>query len=283
LRLRDIVGQQRIKDALIEQVLYFCQSFERSDMLNVCLLGAPGVGKSLVCSILCDLYQRLQILPFYAGDEESLSNREEKYLVGTRTTLIGKFVGQTAPKTKQLIDRCIRESKILLIDEVYQLNNRKADDSFSKEVMDTLNQQLTENPGKLIVIIAGYPEDVEACFFQTNAGLKRRFQYVYSFENYSAEDLRRIFLLKAEDEGWEVDEQSVTEDWFQQHKNAFPNQAGDIETLFAKVKMVHARRVFGQDDTLKRRLSIGDLTGAFQKYLAANRDDESESYRHMYT
>jgi DNA replication protein DnaC len=285
LILRDIIGQEKLKAAMIEQVLYFCQGFERDEMLNMCLLGGPGLGKSLICGIICDIYQQLRILPHFPGDEETLSNTVEKYLRGTRASMVARYLGQTADKTRKLIDRCVRESKILLMDEVYQMNNTKADDSFSKDALDQLNQLMTENAGKLIVIIAGYPEEVERCFFATNKGLISRFtkKNHVVFEDYTPAELRQIFLLKATDENWSVDEDAVTEEWFKEQKDHFPYQARDIETLFIRCKMVHARRVFGQDESVKRRLTRDDLSKALDQFMESNKKNEDVSYRHMYT
>ena len=81
---------------------------------------------------------------------------------------------------------------VLFIDEIYSLGHGDKTDSFSKAVIDLLNQHLSDNKGKFICIIAGYPEDeIEKSFFSVNPGLKSRFPKKYYMENYNGHELYR--------------------------------------------------------------------------------------------
>lgn len=78
------------------------------------------------------------------------------------------------------------------------MGDKENRDSYSKECLDTLNRNLTEKGDKFICIIAGYETDLEKCFFSTNRGLERRFNFKYTIDKYTPDELMRIFKLKAE-------------------------------------------------------------------------------------
>jgi len=83
--------------------------------------------------------------------------REAKVVVARRSDLVAGFLGQTAMKTQEVIDSA--KGGVLLIDEAYSLGNEEKKDSFAKECIDTINQNLTEGKGDFICIIAGYKEE----------------------------------------------------------------------------------------------------------------------------
>ena len=93
---------------------------------------------------------------------------ENKYefKIVKRSDLIGKYLGHTAAKTQKVIDSC--KGGVLFIDEAYSLGNPEGRDSFSKECIDTINQNLTENKANLLCIIAGYKDALDKCFFAYN-------------------------------------------------------------------------------------------------------------------
>ena len=92
----------------------------------------------------------------------------------------------------------------MFIDEAYSLGDNEGRDSFSKECLDTLNQNLSDNKGKFLCIIAGYTDSLDKNFFAFNDGLRRRFTFKYVIEKYTAEELRDIFLQKVSDKGWKI-------------------------------------------------------------------------------
>src|SRR4029078_8344221 len=110
----------------------------------------------------------------------------------TRSDLIAKYLGQTAIKTQEVINNC--EGGVMFIDEAYALGHSEGRDSFSKECLDTLNQNLSEKRD-FLCIIAGYKDALEKCFFSMNDGLARRFNFRYDIESYTPEELMEIFLL----------------------------------------------------------------------------------------
>lgn len=110
-----------------------------------------------------------------------------------RSDLIGKYLGHTAKLTQEVFDNS--KGGILFIDEAYSLGNPEQRDSFSKECIDTINQNLTENKDT-VVFIAGYKEQLNESFFSYNPGLNRRFKMRLTVDKYNAEDLRQIFIKK---------------------------------------------------------------------------------------
>ena len=109
------------------------------------------LAKTEIAKIMGEIFSNLGIL------------KKKKFKKVTRSDLIAGYLGQTALKTTEVIKESL--GGVLFIDEVYQLGNAEGRDSYSKECIDTINQNLTERQGKFICIIAGYKDSVENCFF----------------------------------------------------------------------------------------------------------------------
>jgi SpoVK/Ycf46/Vps4 family AAA+-type ATPase len=112
-----------------------------------------------------------------------------------RASLVGEFIGQTAPKTKKAIDSA--RGGILFIDEAYSLA-RNDDDSkdFGKEVIETILKEMSDGPGDIAIIGAGYPKEMKI-FVESNPGLKSRFSHNFHFDDYLPEELYQIALYSA--------------------------------------------------------------------------------------
>ena len=119
-----------------------------------------------------------------------------------------------------------------------------------------------------MVIVAGYETDLNDCFFSYNQGLNSRFTWRFKTEEYNAEDLFQIFLKKVNESGWKVKEDSqIDVKWFEKHKSNFRFYGRDIETLFAKTKIAHSRRVFCLDQSVKKQLTLSDLDKGLEIYI----------------
>jgi hypothetical protein len=148
------------------------------------------------------------------------------------------------------------------------LGNEEKRDSFAKECIDTLCEALSDNKESLMVIIAGYENELKECFFNYNQGLDSRFTWRFKTDDYSAEDLNNIFLKKVKEIGWEIDKESkITIEWFTKNKEYLKFYGRDIETILAKTKIAHSRRVFCKPETEKRKLVLKDLDKGFEIYL----------------
>jgi probable Rubsico expression protein CbbX len=145
--------------------------------LHMCFTGDPGTGKTTVALQMADLLFRLGYL-------------EKGHLVhAMRDDLVGEFIGQTAPKTKRILERAM--GGVLFIDEAYYLY--RADDSkdYGQECIDILLQVMENDRDKLIVILAGYKNRMDV-FFESNPGMSSRIAHHLDFAPYKLDELVAI-------------------------------------------------------------------------------------------
>ena len=182
----------------------------------------------------------------------------------TRSDLIAGYLGQTAIKTRDVMRDCL--GGVLFIDEAYALGNPEKRDSFAKECIDTLCEGLSDNKDTLMVIITGYEEDLNKCFFAYNQGLDSRFPWRFRTDDYDAHDLNLIFQKKTTDAGWSIKE-TMEDSWFQEKIEYFKYFGRDMETLFSKTKIAHSRRVFCKSKNEKTKLTKLDLEKGFKMFI----------------
>jgi SpoVK/Ycf46/Vps4 family AAA+-type ATPase len=192
----------------------------------------------------------------------------------TRNDLVAGYLGQTAIKTKKVIDECL--GGVLFIDEAYALANNYQEDSYSKECIDTLCEALSDHKDDLMVIIAGYEDDLNNSFFKANKGMESRFIWRFNIDNYSSKELMNIFKKMIHDTDWSFDDENdITEKWFEKNKRDFINYGRDMELLFSYLKVAHSRRIYGKDISLRKKITLEDLQKGYELFIK-NRKQEGK-------
>lgn len=189
LDLSQMIGLHEIKKQVFEhaQYLQFLQlrkdnGFTEHNNLNIhsVFVGNPGTGKTSVAGMMGKLYKNMGLLS--KGHVHQVD----------RVDLVGEYIGQTAPKTKDAIEKA--RGGVLFIDEAYSLA-RANDDSkdFGREVIEILVKEMSNGQGDMAVIVAGYPKEMKF-FLDSNPGLKSRFKINYHFADYLPQHLSEIAM-----------------------------------------------------------------------------------------
>ena len=271
--LNEMIGLKQIKQSIFEQLLFYLQELHKGSNLyfNTVIYGPPGTGKTTVSKILGRIFSKLHIL--ISEDEEEI------FECAKRDDLIGEYLGHTSAKTREFLEMCL--GGVVFIDEVYSLGNKEGGDSFAKEAIDTINLFLSEYQNEFMMIIAGYKEEIEQCFFKYNEGLKRRFMWYHTIEPYTKEELKEIFLLKLKQSEWtysnEVPEYIL--EMFQRHSHLFHSNAGSIENVLTLIKIKHSKRVFLLLPNDKKCINRDDIDQAINELTKTTKPPE---YLHFY-
>ncbi len=145
--------------------------------LHMCFTGNPGTGKTTVALRMAELLHRLGYL------------RRGHVVSVTRDDLVGQYVGHTAPKTRDAINRAM--GGVLFIDEAYYLYRAENERDYGQESIEILLQYMENHRADLVVIMAGYADRMEA-FFASNPGMSSRIAHHLEFPDYSLDELVAI-------------------------------------------------------------------------------------------
>jgi SpoVK/Ycf46/Vps4 family AAA+-type ATPase len=182
--LKSLIGMENIKQEvsdLVKLVRYYRETGK--DILNKFSLhsvftGNPGTGKTTVARIMGKIYKSLGLL-------------ERGHVVECdREQLVAGFIGQTAIKTKELVEKA--RGGVLFIDEAYALAEGSGSD-FGKEAIEVILKNMEDMRGELAVIVAGYPDNMKV-FLESNPGLKSRFDKFLHFLDFTAAELYDIAI-----------------------------------------------------------------------------------------
>ena len=253
--LHDMVGMNTLKNNIVDQVIYYIQEFNKyqnSDFMHTVIYGPPGTGKTEIAKIIGQIFSKLGIL------------KKGTFRKVTRSDLIAGYLGQTALKTSDVIKDSL--GGVLFIDEAYSLGNIEKRDYFAKECIDTLCEALSNHKDNIMVIIAGYEKELKTCFFDYNQGLESRFPWRFKTDNYEYNELHQIFIKKIKDCNWNINK-DINNIWFKEKMDYFKYYGRDIETLLAKIKICHSRRVFCKEQSEKTKISEEDMDNGFKLYL----------------
>jgi hypothetical protein len=271
IQLNSMIGMGTLKESILNQLLYFMQDLHmtnaESDFKHTVICGPPGTGKTEIAKIIGNMYSKLGIL------------KNNTFKKVTRNDLIAGYLGQTAIKTRKVIDECL--GGVLFIDEAYSLASSKDDDIYSKECIDILCDALSSHKDELMVIIAGYENELNETFFRVNRGIESRFIWRFKIDDYKPKELMEIFKKKVKDTDWVFDNESdVKEKWFDEKKMSFKNYGRDMEILFSYVKIAHSRRIYGKDISLRKRVSAKDLNVGYEIFIK-NKKIETDSFNKL--
>merc|ERR1712066_1057804 len=186
-KLDIVIGLKGVKDFVFSLHAQLKTEAERRDAgiavssgagsLHMIFSGNPGTGKTTVARIVADLLSAMGLL------------RKGHMVEADRATLVAGYSGQTALKTKQVVDQAM--GGVLFVDEAYTLVSEDGKDSFGREALDTLIKLIEDRRQDLVVILAGYPEEMER-LIAANPGVRSRFPVKVLFEDYSEEELMQI-------------------------------------------------------------------------------------------
>ena len=267
-RLDSMIGLGAVKQQVRDHASYiqFLQlrkdkGFREDEQINVhsAFIGNPGTGKTTVAQMMGKLYKQMGLL--------SVGHVVEV----DRVDLVGEYIGQTAPKVKEVIKKA--RGGVLFIDEAYSLA-RSAEDSkdFGREAIEILLKEMSDGEGDLAVIVAGYPKEM-AHFLESNPGLRSRFKLFFEFDDYLPQELFRIADFAAERKAVTLTEpakerlKEIIIHAFRERNRAFGN-ARYVFDLIEKSKINLGLRIMAseqpqaQDEDALRTIQVGDVYDA---------------------
>ena len=212
--------------------------------------GPAGVGKTEVARALGEIYRSLNVL-------------RKGHLVETdRSGLVASYIGQTAPRT---LDKC-REALdgILFIDEAYSL--ARGGNDFGQEAIDTLLKFMEDNRDRIVVIVAGYPNEMQR-FINSNPGLSSRFTKTIAFPPYAENELAAILRVMAKQQNYVLpdDLDSSLAPWIKVGMgNRSWGQAREMRTLLERAREAQATRIARDPSGDLRQLAMADIDAAIR-------------------
>lgn len=238
--LNELIGLDNIKTAVQELTNFLKVQKLREEnglkavnsSLHSVFMGPPGTGKTTVARLISKIYKHLGYL-------------EKGHLIETdRSGLVAGYVGQTALKAEEVINTSI--DGVLFIDEAYALNKDNKKD-FGNEAIEILLKKMEDHRKELVVIVAGYPDEMKS-FIHSNPGLQSRFNRYFTFDHYKPAELLGIFELYCRKNDFVLTDDAKEKlhfifDKFYEKKNKNFGNARVARNLFEKIIEYQANRI----------------------------------------
>ncbi len=239
-QVNDLIIYQKVQKMREEQGLY-----AEKNTLHLAFMGNPGTGKTTVARIVGRIYKQIGLLS------------KGHFMEVARTDLIAGYQGQTALKVKKVIERA--KGGVLFIDEAYSITENENTDSYGRECLTELTKALEDYRDDLVVIVAGYTEPMEL-FFNSNPGLKSRFNTFLYFDDYNVDELYDILKTICQKNNYMLNENAA-----RKAREILGHQVLGKEEHFANgrlarnlyddLTMNHARRIIAIDNPSYKELS----------------------------
>ena len=250
--LNELVGLDKVKAVLKDLVsLIELKNKTKDDLkiknvnLHMIFLGNPGTGKTTVARIVAEILYNLKYV------------KQNKLIEVSSKDLVAEYVGQTAPKTMAVIQKAL--GGVLFVDEAYTLASGKGQgNSYNEEAIATLIQAMENYRDNLVVIFAGYTKEMQD-FLNANSGIVSRIGYTVEFEDYTPDELIKIFEQMMHKSGFVVTEGAIKKvkmliDEYKDSEN-FGN-ARFVRNLYEKAIVKHATNTKGK----KRKKILKTIT-----------------------
>ncbi len=234
---RELIGLVPVKQRIRQIAALLLVERRRSDAglsaeppsLHMCFTGRPGTGKTTIALRMAKILHRLGYV------------RKGHLVQATRDDLVGQYVGHTAPKTKEVLQKAV--GGVLFIDEAYYLYRAENERDYGQEAIEILLQFMENRRDDLVVILAGYKDRMDA-FFQSNPGFHSRIAHHVDFPDYSLEELMAIAELMTGQQMYAFD--NPARDTFRQY----------LERRIEQPHFANGRSVRNALDRIKLRQAI---------------------------
>lgn len=212
---------------------------------HLAFTGNPGTGKTTIARLLGKIYHSLGVLS------------KGQFIEVDRSNLVAGYVGQTAIKTQEVIDKSL--GGVLFIDEAYSLNVEDSENDFEKEAVETILKAMEDNRDDFIVIVAGYDKPMEE-FINSNPGLKSRFVKYVHFPDYDSKELMDIFKILLNKNQYTLTPSAhiLLQKYFVflvEHKDENFGNGREVRNIFEQIISAQANRI-----VQSRNITDDDLT-----------------------